>query len=285
MLRTALKPKWLGLLAVLLLVVVAFTWLGLWQLDVARERQFREAAERAASTPVQQVDRVLPPHAPLTADKVGLGVTATGTYDASKQLLITPRQLNGEVGAWVMTPLDTGDAYLPVVRGWVPDPAAVQPPPTGVVTVVGSLAPPESAADEVVDLPEGQASTIDTASLVNHWDGGIYNTFIYLESEADASGQPLAAWTPTAVPAPPPGSGGIQWRNLAYALQWWFFAGFAVYMYWRIVKDDSASDRVRALGGAPATEPGTPEPFAADLPADDSRPAGKHTSTHAGENA
>ena len=58
MLRTVLKPKWLGLLAVLVVLLVAFTFLGLWQLSVARDEAERAAVENApkqAAVPVSQV--------------------------------------------------------------------------------------------------------------------------------------------------------------------------------------------------------------------------------------
>lgn len=254
MLRTALKPRWLGLLAFVLIVVASFSWLGMWQLDVARDKQHQESLERAASMPVDDIGKVLPPHTPLTTSLVGRRVTATGTYDAAHQIIVLPRLLEGRRGAWVMTPLDVGGAYLPVVRGWVTDPSQVQPPPAGVVTVTGALAPPESAPDEPVDLPEGQAATIDLASLVNEWDASTFSAFVYMEGEQPASGEPVA-WTPTLVPSPGFGSGGIEWRNLAYAAQWWLFAAFAVYMWFRMVREDAQSDsqtaELTAAGGEP----------------------------------
>ena len=40
------------------------------------------------------------------------------------------------------------------------------------------------------------------------------------------------------VPPPPEVSSGVSWRDAAYALQWWVFALFAGYMWWRMVRDD-----------------------------------------------
>lgn len=245
MLRTALKPKWLGLLLVVLLVVVSFTFLGMWQFGVAQDKQQQEAAQQAASAAVEPLDDVLPRHTPLTNSDLGRRVTATGTYDASHQVIVTPRRQHGEVGAWVMTPLDVGGASVPVVRGWVSDPAQVQAPPSGVVTVQGVLAPPESAPDEPTSLPEGQVSTIDLATLVNDWDTEVYSAFVIAQHEAagpDINAAPVTSWTPEPVPPPNPAGGGLQWRNLAYALQWWFFAAFAVYMWIRMVRDDARAE-------------------------------------------
>jgi cytochrome oxidase assembly protein ShyY1 len=30
---------------------------------------------------------------------------------------------------------------------------------------------------------------------------------------------------------------GFALQNLSYALQWWLFAGFAVFFWWRLVRD------------------------------------------------
>ncbi len=254
MLRTALKPRWLGLLVFVILVVASFTWLGMWQLDVARDRQNEERLQQIAVLPAEDIGQVLPPHTPLTQSLVGRRVTATGTYDASHQEIVVPRVLDGRVGAWVLTPLNVDGSYLPVVRGWVADPAEVQPPPAGEITVVGALAPPESAPDEAVALPEGQVATIDVATMVNEWDAGVFSAFAYMESEQLASGE-VVAWTPTLVPSPGFGPGGIQWRNLAYALQWWLFAAFAVYMWFRMVREDAQATQAAALTGASGAPP------------------------------
>jgi surfeit locus 1 family protein len=40
------------------------------------------------------------------------------------------------------------------------------------------------------------------------------------------------------VPPPALVNSGLSWRNAAYAFQWWIFALFAGYMWWRMVRDD-----------------------------------------------
>jgi surfeit locus 1 family protein len=41
---------------------------------------------------------------------------------------------------------------------------------------------------------------------------------------------------PELVPPPSPQPHGIAWRNAAYAVQWWVFAGFALVMWWKMVQ-------------------------------------------------
>ena len=61
MIRTALQPRWLALLAVLLVVVYAFVRLGLWQLAVAQDRVFEETLAAQAAQAEVPVEDVLQP--------------------------------------------------------------------------------------------------------------------------------------------------------------------------------------------------------------------------------
>jgi surfeit locus 1 family protein len=239
-LRTALKPRWLGLFALVVAVMVSFGMLGLWQLNVARDKARAEQVRAAPTRPVADVAAVLTPHGPFPHDGTGRRITATGRYDGSAQVLVTPRLLRGQRGYWVVTPLvvrSTG-ARIAIVRGFVTDPAqAVAPDAAAEVTVSGTLAQGESAADGATSLPDGQLAAVDLALLVNRWPGALYNAFVFATAE-----QPdvTSAAAPAVERVPPPAlvGGGFEWRNAAYALQWWVFALFAAYMWWRMVRDD-----------------------------------------------
>ena len=253
MLRTALRPRWLGLLALVVVVMVSFTLLGLWQLNVARDKGRVEAVKAAPTRPVAALTSVVQPQASFPADGSGRRVTATGRYDAAGQVLVTPRLLEGRRGYWVVTPLvvDGTGARLAVVRGFVPDPALATAPGAGAVTVTGSLAPAESPADTGASLPEGQIGSVDLADLVNRWGGRIYNAFVFGTAEqpdVTASAGPGIV----RVPPPPPVGAGLALRNAAYALQWWIFALFAFYMWWRMVRDEH--EREQETGSVPAPE-------------------------------
>ena len=147
MLRTALKPRWLGLLALVIVVMVTFGLLGLWQLDVARDKGRAEAVKAAPLRPIASLSTVIRPHADFPVDGSNRRVTATGRYDASGQVLVTPRFLQGRQGYWVVTPLVVARHRCPAggaarVRH---RPARATPPATtGTVTVSGTLAPGES---------------------------------------------------------------------------------------------------------------------------------------------
>ena len=60
----------------------------------------------------------------------------------------------------------------------------------------------------------------------------------------------------------PLGDTGLQWRNAAYAVQWWVFALFALWLWWRMVREEHRSRGAAGVGPAedddaePTVEPG-----------------------------
>jgi hypothetical protein len=85
-------------------------------------------------------------------------------------------------------------------------------------------------------------AALDLSSLVNRWPGGLYNAFVFATAE-----QPdlTSVASPAVRRVPPPAlvDAGLSWRNAAYAVQWWVFALFAAYMWWRMVRDDHEAGR------------------------------------------
>jgi surfeit locus 1 family protein len=178
-----------------------------------------------------------------------------GRYDAGRQVLVSDRLQNGASGWWVVTAVRTSaGAWLPVVRGWVPrsDDAAAAPQrvPTGSVRLEGVLQPDDAPAEG--QSPASPTSNgpkvlraLDAAELVNLWGTPIYNGFLVLTGE-HGSGIKTAA-QPERVPPPGAQPTGLAWRNLAYAVQWWVFAAFALVLWWKMVRQDA-----RERAAAPA---------------------------------
>ncbi len=234
MLRTALQPRWLAILALLIIVLVAFSQLGLWQISRANSSDAQDVLDGQAQVTRVPLTSVTEPHAPFPSGASNLPVEVAGAYDPSLQFVVPERVLDGQPGWWVVTGLRTDDgAVLPVLRGWVSDPADADTPGSGARIVQGTLAPSESAVPpgEGEPLAAGQLASIDLATLANTWPGDLYNAFIFATDEQPAS-------ITDVVPVPPPSLGAsVDWGNLGYALQWWVFGGFAIYMYWRFLRD------------------------------------------------
>jgi cytochrome oxidase assembly protein ShyY1 len=243
-LRTALRPKWLGLFAVMVGLVVAFVELGAWQLDVARSRSAADAVERSAAQAPSPLQDVLRPHQPFRSDLSVRRVTVDGAY-ADGQVLVGDRRLDGRTGWWVVAPLRTEGGTIGVLRGFVTDPNAAPPPPSGEVHLAGALAPGESPAERT-DLPPGRLGAVDLSVLVQQWPGDLDNAFVFATAESGA-GIPTDLGL-TRVPPPPPVPEGLTWRNAAYALQWWLFAAFAVFMWFKMVRDAHLTEEAALRG-------------------------------------
>jgi surfeit locus 1 family protein len=248
--RTALQPRWLGLLAVVLMLCVVFVWLGRWQLDVAENKGHQHHHGVAATAPL---DQVVKPQQVFLTGMVGRPVTVSGEYDPGRQVLVAYKRLGDVDGFWVLTALRTSTgALVPVVRGFVPAGSGVTAtaaglaPPTGPVSLSGSLQPPETTPTDAGSLPPGQIPAADTADVVNVWGNPIYNVLVYAASSdpsaAAAAGSTVLQRIP--VPAPDSGGGGLALQNTAYAFQWWLFAIFALGFWWRMVRQDTIESAV-----------------------------------------
>ncbi|MFF3664491.1 SURF1 family protein [Microtetraspora malaysiensis] len=270
MLRILFSPRLVALHLLLVGVLVSFFFLGRWQLGEFEASGRPLAASDPAPVAVAELAR-LDGH--TGADVAGRLVTAQGTYDAKGQLLVADREPDvsapgGRVasgrGFWLLTPLRLADGTaVPIVRGWIPtatDPATAVP--EGTVTVTGRLRPAEQtdAVQRSGTLPTGQVATVSTGELINLWpDGRLRSGFVVA---ADPAPSPTAK--SVAVP-PPTVGGGLTWRNLAYAAQWWIFAIFAVFMWYHLVRDAVREARTgeRSPDGSGAAGPADgPEPVA-----------------------
>lgn len=121
-------------------------------------------------------------------------VTAAGTYDPAKQVLVPGRLYNGESGYWVVSafavsgaPALTGVAaspqtWIPVARGWVADPADAAAPPSGTLELTGRLLPSEAPLPETAPGP-GRATAVSVAELINYWDVSSYPGFVAATAE------------------------------------------------------------------------------------------------------
>ena len=227
-LRTARGPRMIGLLVLLLAIAAVCGRLGVWQLDRAQQR----AAQTPGGPPaVVGLADVLEPQATFSGDLAGRPVTVRGTF-ADDDVLVTDRDLDGVRGVLVVSPLvvEKTGAVLAVVRGWAADAAqaAQVPAPDGVAEVRGRLEPGEAARSV-----DGEITAVSPAQLVNRWGGPMYSGYLVLEAVSPAQEPGLAL-----VPAPEPAA-GFDLQNLAYAVQWWLFGGFAVLLWLRMVRDEA----------------------------------------------
>ncbi|MEU6589296.1 SURF1 family protein [Streptomyces sp. NPDC046881] len=261
MYRFLLTPRWWGINVFVLLAIPFCVFMGSWQLGRFEDRvqDHRAVTEQVAAgreAPARPLDSMLP----VDKSTAGRRVTASGRY--GEQLLVPGRELDGKRGFYVLTLLRTGSGKaLPVVRGWLPgtaDAAKVSAPPAGEVTVTGALQASETPGDNGVSaqggLPAGQTAAISSASLVNLVPYRLYDAWVTLD-KGDAGMK--------AVPASAPSGSGLDlkaFQNLGYTGEWFVFAGFVVFMWFRLLRREIEFQRDAALGLVP--EDRTPVPSA-----------------------
>ncbi|WP_435198605.1 SURF1 family cytochrome oxidase biogenesis protein [Janibacter sp. GS2] len=244
MLRLLLTPRWLGWLALAVLVALACVWLGQWQWSKYEVRAARadrvEAhyeADPAPATEVLEDD-------PVALEDEWTRVSTTGRYAGEDQVLVRNRPLDGTYGYEVLVPLRLADgSHLLVDRGWVPnspkgaDVAPVVPPaPEDEVTVTGWVRLGESSLGR--DLPAGQVASINLPEVEDEIGSSLLGGYVSLQSETPEAPRP----EPLEVPDTSTGS------HLPYAIQWWLVVP-AVFVFWFVALRREA--RTGELGAPP----------------------------------
>ncbi len=237
-----LSPRMLALHLVTLAAMAATILLGLWQYGVWQHHREDSARTLVHERPVP-LDSVLTSDAPFPAAGVGRPVTFSGEWLPSSTVYVSDRVLHGRRGVWPVTPVAVCSAgqsctkapAILVVRGWAPSVSASPAPPRGRVSVTGWLQPGEGSGipdphprDDV--LPE-----LRIASAIQHVDQDLYGGYVIAKQVSTRAEQGLEAVTPASLPQP---SSTTALRNLLYALQWWVFTGFAVFLWTRWVRDE-----------------------------------------------
>lgn len=204
--RTLLRPRWIAGHLLVLVTVVTFVNLGLWQLRRHAEvRDLRDAVAEAQALEIVSVQGAEPYRRVFLA----------GEYDAAAQVRIL-RSEGGQSGHRLLTPmvLFDGTAIL-VDRGWVPlndvavsaDDQRSARPPLGVVRTEGYLWPAERGSW----LP----STLDTDQVVRRIDPAVVQPFVPYPMRDGYVIESLG-WVvpPPTIPSRP---------HLSYAVQWFLF--------------------------------------------------------------
>ncbi|WP_460774554.1 SURF1 family protein [Microbacterium sp. GXF7504] len=250
-----LRPRWLAMLALCLVVAGVFAWLGQWQLSRAVQP---ELVEPGASEQVVPIDDVVQPGAYLNDPLVGQRVEVTGRLIEGDFIVLAERYNDGAEGYWVTGQLRRDDTAEPtsvaVALGWAESAdaaeaaasaldAQVREDPDAVVRVTGRLVSDEGAV--LPDLRRPQELTrMSPAALLSRWHDvealEVYRPYLV----ADEPIGPLEGIVSRA----PQSSSGLNWLNIFYAAEWVVFAGFAFYMWYRLAKD-AWEKELEALAG------------------------------------
>lgn len=241
--RIARRPRWIAALVLALGVAGAFAALGQWQL----ERSLAATAEdtRDTETPVA-LESVAEPQQVMTSEASGRLVTVRGAWVTGDDVVVTGRLSGddgsgsaGEPGDWVVRHLVTeGGASLAVAVGYGEVGAGIPRLPSGDAELTGRYVPSESP--QLSDFEEGERTAIAVAELINLWAevDTVYSGYLVLD-EAPSGLSTIAA-------PPPELPTELSVLNLFYAIEWVIFGGFAVYLWWRLVRDEQEKEQAGA---------------------------------------
>ncbi|CAN5199395.1 SURF1 family protein [soil metagenome] len=230
----ARRPRWIAALLLALGVAAGFAALGQWQI----ERSFESAV-----TPEQQTENVIPlesvakPQSPVLSVATGQLVDVSAEFVSSDYVVLSDRINLAAPGYWVVGHAVLPDgASLAVALGWASSADAAasaiatlqQHPPAPAMT--GRYLPSESPQE--TDFEHGKHSVLSVADLVNTWGSvphGVYGG--YLVSHQQVAGLDL-------IDSPAPSTEvSLNLLNIFYAIEWAIFAGFAIFLWYRLVKD------------------------------------------------
>ncbi len=256
--EVARRPKWILALLLSLLIAAGFGLLGQWQLD----RSFRviEAApEKEIAIPLLSVATA---GAPLEAQAVNKLVSQELILDTQNVFIIEDRiQLKDSEtlsGYWLIAnsyallDADSGEVgSLTVALGFAEDLETAETARIQIresfstqafLETTGRYLQTEAPLEREYPDKGYLLSSLSLAQLINLYTFSSTETpesfagFMVLDGEPGFGLEKIVIGTPEA-------GTEINWLTLFYALEWAVFAGFAVFLWWRLVEDQRVREQ------------------------------------------
>jgi surfeit locus 1 family protein len=232
--QVARRGRWIAMLVLSLVISGIFAWLGHWQIE--RSIESGQVSNPETET-VKVLSDVTEPQTPFYDRVGGQMVTVTGEFAPDDFRVVSDRVNGGEVGYWLIGRFvdDANGASTAVALGWSSDEAdateAMSDVPVGSeLTLTGRYSPSEAPSDG--DFENGRETVVSLAALVNEWtgfEGDVYGGYVVAADSWGALQQ---------IDSPAPGSDvSLNWLNIFYAIEWVVFAGFAIFLWFRLVRD------------------------------------------------
>lgn len=236
--QVARRPQWIIALLLVMGLAGGFAWLGKWQLERAIISGQNNEKHVDTVVPIQSIAK---PGAGTSEQAAGHLVSVTAMLDSSTLLVVTDRLNNGALGCWLVGRLETADGSLAVALGWAPNLEAANAVKDRLqselvvqafMPKVGRLMPSEAPAIPKSGQNPLTVSTMSVAQLINIWPESsmpVYSGYL-VAKDAPTGLTPI-------VSTPPVSDATYNWLNIFYAIEWIVFAGFAFYVWYRLVRD------------------------------------------------
>ena len=230
----ARRPRWIAALVFALAVAAGFAALGQWQVG---------RAVQTATVVVYPTEKVVPlstmavPQKEVTDRAAGQLVSVVGRRVAGDTYVVSDRVNYGVVGYWVIGHVvaDNG-ASVVVALGWAHTKAeadaaaAILKSGAPTATIVGRYQPTEPPDQE--DFQHGERTVVSIPWLINEWKTvapTVYGGYIVASKPSGGLSKIQSV--------KPVNDVTLDWLNVFYAIEWVVFAGFAIYLWYRLVKD------------------------------------------------
>ena len=230
----ARRPRWIVALLLALGIAAGFAALGQWQ--IGRAVQTATVVKYPTET-VTPLSRFATPQKEVTDRAAGQMVSVVGRRVPGDTYVVSDRVNFGVTGYWVIGHVVASNgASVALALGWTQSKSAADAAATVLAagapsaTIVGRYQPTEPPDQE--DFEHNARSVVSIPWLINEWK--TVPTVAYGGYIVDRT--------------PPAGLSKIQsvrpvndvtldWLNVFYAIEWALFAGFAIYLWYRLVKD------------------------------------------------
>lgn len=261
MLKLALTFKWLGALLLCLLLAGVFAFLAQWQVTRSVIPNSDNAGWNTVQTkPLDDIARVGEPYSfneisKQGKEKVLTEVSAKVVTSSSFVLVANRIQVDGRKGIWLVVPASTKQGRLFIAVGFIKDEATarkvlvdLRKPFTSVASSHGALdwgTPVQGryipSEEPLQQLSADTFSSLSVAQLINLTDeaqpltsnayaGALVLTHPNLFTINSPNLEPITIGLAKSETQ-------LNWLSAFYAIEWTVFAGFALFIWWRLLSD------------------------------------------------
>ena len=249
MLKLALTAKWITALVLCLLMAVAFALLAQWQIN----RSVVPNSDNENWTEVQYaaLETVAEANQPFTfneiskegSNKVLTQVTTRVTPNPAHAVLIADRvQVDGTKGYWLVVPASTVNGEIFMAVGFISDlnsakislgQAQLLYVAQAFLPIAGRYLPSEAPGPA---LETNLYPTMSVSQLINLNQSELPAYAGFLAVTKSNAYTKLPGVEPITIGLAKADS-QLNWLSAFYAIEWTVFAGFAVFMWWRLLAD------------------------------------------------
>ena len=240
-LRVATRPKWVGALLLALAVAAVFAGFAQWQAD----RTFRYVPKAPIDVPMVPLSQLAETSSAFLATQADRLVSVEATPMPDQCYVISSRiQLVGKeaskTGFWLVRPAITAEGKLATLAlGWFAtekesvnrcEEIKSSPQLTVLQTFRGLYQPSEEprASKGIVFESLSVEQVINQPGIADSVDA--YSGFVIVQKPENIGEAILIGNNP--------GETTFNWLTAFYAAEWALFAGFAIYLWARLVKDE-----------------------------------------------